>query len=220
MSVETKERLLDAAERLFADRGVVAASMRDLTAEAGVNLAAVNYHFGSKESLLAAVFARRLQPVNGQRLALLDVVEAEDGSPPLEDILWAYLAPPFRAMHQWGDAGRRFMRLVGRIMSDPGRANSETLVAQFSVVRARFLDAFGRALPELSGAELERRMHYVIGAMAHTFLWCETICCLDPGNQDDPDVVLHSLVRFAAAGLSAPAAPVVPAGPLVVEALP
>lgn len=220
MSIDTKERLLDAAERLFAERGVGAASLRDLTAEAGANLASVNYHFGSKEALLAAVFARRLGPVNAQRLALLDAVEASGGSPPLDDILWAYLAPPFRAMHHWGEAGRRFMRLVGRIMSDPARSTGEALVAQFTVVRERFLAAFARALPELATDELERRSLFVIGAMAHTFQWCETICCLDPAESADPDAVLHSLIRFAAAGMSAPASPVVSATHMVMEALP
>lgn len=219
MSSDTKERLLDAAEQLFAERGFAATSLRDLTAVAEANLASVNYHFGTKEALLAEVLGRRLAPVNSRRLALLDEVEAgSTEGPRLERVLWAYLAPPFHSMRHWGEAGRRFTRLIGRIMSDPARSSSEALVAQFTTVRARFHAAFARALPALSGDEVERRMHYVIGTMVHTFLWCENISCLCPGAEDDPDAVLNSLIGFAAAGMSAAETPhTPPALPLSME---
>lgn len=211
MSIDTKERLLDTAERLFAENGVATTSLRDLTTAASANLASVNYHFGTKEALLTAVFDRRLGPVNGRRLQLLDEVEGAAASPRLEDILWAFLAPPFHAMVHWGEAGRRFMRLVGRIMADPARSTSETFVAQFAGVRERFLVAFGRALPELGEEEVERRTHFVLGAMAHTFIWCEHVCCLDPSaDAGNTDAVLQSLIRFAAAGLTSSVEPVVP----------
>ena len=97
MAAETKERILDVAERLFADFGFPVTSLRDITHEAGVNLAAVNYHFGSKQALLAAVLERRVRPINDRRLALLDELEKAAGStsPELEDILRAFLGPPF-----------------------------------------------------------------------------------------------------------------------------
>ena len=83
MAIDTKDRILDTAERLFADKGYPATSLRDITNEAGVNLAAVNYHFGSKEALLSAVLDRRIGPVNEKRLELLDAAEAQAGNQPL-----------------------------------------------------------------------------------------------------------------------------------------
>ena len=96
MAIETKERLLDVAERLFADFGYRATSLRDITSEAGVNLASVNYHFGSKDALLAALLDRRFAPVNHRRLELLDELEASaDGAVGLRDLVRAFLSPPF-----------------------------------------------------------------------------------------------------------------------------
>src|SRR5579859_4078456 len=96
----TKDRILDAAERLFAHKGIEATSLRTITAEAGVNLAAVNYHFQSKEALMHAVIARRLDPINQRRLAMLDAYEAEAaGAPvPLNQLLEAMLRPIFEML--------------------------------------------------------------------------------------------------------------------------
>ena len=92
-SKDTKERLLDAAETLFGDRGVAAVSVRDITAAAGANIAAVNYHFGSKDGLLQAVINRRMEPLNAERLRLLDLVEsaAGDAPPTVEGVLHAFV---------------------------------------------------------------------------------------------------------------------------------
>jgi len=120
---DTKTRLLDAAETLFADHGIAETSLRDITTHAAANLAAVNYHFGGKDGLLAAVFDRRLSPVNQARLELLEAFEsAAGGHPvPLEQILYANMAPPFRVLDEWGESGQRFMRIVARInRRDPG----------------------------------------------------------------------------------------------------
>src|SRR5579864_3993381 len=88
--VDTKTRILDAAEKLFADKGFEATSLRDITAEADVNLAAVNYHFQTKDSLIDAVIARRIEPVNKKRVELLD---SAGSNPNIEQILIAFLAP-------------------------------------------------------------------------------------------------------------------------------
>ena len=95
MAADTKEQILDVAERLFADRGFPATPLRDITSEAGVNLASVNYHFGSKEALLAAVLERRLRPVNARRLELLDAIEsaAGNGAPNAEEVIRAFSLP-------------------------------------------------------------------------------------------------------------------------------
>lgn len=202
----TKERLLDSAERLFAEKGFGSTSLRDITALAEANLASVNYHFGNKESLLEAIFERRLQPLNRERLAMLDAYEtAAEGHPvAIADILWAFLAPPFRRMHEWGARGCHFMQLVGRVYSAPIQPSGEIFVRQFETSKIRFQAAFHKALPELSPDEVTRRMHHVIAAMGHTMAWGPAFPCLQPTEAPETDVVLHSILRFAEAGLRAP----------------
>lgn len=203
---ETKDRLLDAAEELFAERGVAETSLREITALAQANLAAVNYHFGGKDGLLEAVFARRLRPVNRERLALLDAFERQAGEAPvpLEQILYANLAPPFRSLELLGESGERFMRIVARINADPSNAMHAVFVRQFDEIRRRYLAALTRTLPELDAEEIERRFHYTLAAMLHTFCWSKHIGPLCAAAADHREEVFASLVAFAAAGMRAP----------------
>ena len=114
---DTKDLILDAAEALFSEKGVEGVSLRLLTREAGVNLASVHYHFGSKEAVVKAVFARRLKPVNRRRLEMLDKVERQ-GEPQVEDILIALVTPALRLAHD-AVRGKHFMRLCARFYSEP-----------------------------------------------------------------------------------------------------
>lgn len=209
-SKDTKERLLDAAELLFADHGIGQTSLRDITGLAAANLASVNYHFGSKDALMEAVFERRIGPVNQERLDLLDALESEStgGAVELERILWAWLAPPFRMRHESGQAGERFLRIVGRIYADPKHSIHEAFLRQFETVRNRYLVAFSRALPDLELDEITRRMHFVLGSLMHTFCWCQQIPCLASEGEPRNEPVLQSLIGFAAAGMHSPAAAV------------
>ena len=203
--IDTKTRLLDAAETLFADRGIAETSLRDITTLAAANLAAVNYHFGGKDGLLAAVFDRRLRPVNQERLELLGAFEhaAGEHSVPLEQILYANLAPPFRTLDEWGETGERFMRIVARVNADPSSSIHAAFLRHFEGVRARFLAALGHALPELNATEVERRFHYSLAAMLHTFCWGAQIACLCAHPSDHRDRVFTSLIEYAVAGLRA-----------------
>src|ERR671936_54679 len=108
---ETRTRILDAAEELFMQHGFEGTSMRLLTAKAGVNLAAVNYHFGSKDALIEAVFHRRLDPMNVARMAELDKLEAEESAPP-----WPHVhgAEQSRAPGHRADVCPRHATLQGR----------------------------------------------------------------------------------------------------------
>src|SRR6478672_8382007 len=113
-ATDTKKRILDVAERLFADQGFAGTSLRGIIADAGVNLAAVHYHFRSKEALLEAVLIRRIGPLNQERLALLDQCGI---SPQLEDVLGALFAPTIRMILS-SPEGRVFGKLVGRLHSE------------------------------------------------------------------------------------------------------
>src|SRR5690349_3690757 len=92
---DTKLKIIEAAERLIARQGYNATSLRQVIGEAGVNLAAIHYHFGSKEELLGAIVARKAEPVNARRMILLDAVQqtAGGGSAHLAAILEAFLMP-------------------------------------------------------------------------------------------------------------------------------
>src|SRR5580658_6697560 len=114
--IDTKQRILDTAERLFGERGYDAISLRHIIGEAGVNLAAVHYHFGSKEDLLDQVILRKVGPVNEARLALLDQAEQEaSGAPvPIEQILRAFLIPTTEVARR----NPEFAKVMGRVVAE------------------------------------------------------------------------------------------------------
>ena len=205
MASDTKKLILDVAERLFADRGFSATSLRDLTSEAGTNVASVNYHFGSKEALLAAVLERRLRPINERRLEILDELEHAAGEHPLnlEDILRAFLAPPFNKRRDWGEGGRNFMRLMGRIHSETNEEFRASFIRQFDTVFRRFIVALRRSLPHLNDADVSWRMLFLVGSMAFTMTWAESLPLADREAPRDPEDLLESLVQFGAAGMAA-----------------
>ena len=203
----TKERILDTAERLFAAQGYAATSLRSIIAEAGVNLAAVHYHFHSKEALLEAVILRRSVPANQARLALLDRFEKEAGGNPipLEKVIEAFVAPTFRMSRDPESGGMVFMKLLGRLHAE-GDLLPRILASQFGDVLQRFGSALRAALPDLPLEELFWRLNLAIGALAQTLRGgskaLETISDLSfPFNSE---TALERLVAFLSAGFRAP----------------
>lgn len=202
----TPEALLDAAERLFADRGFRGSSLRAITAEADANLAAVHYHFGSKEDLLRAVLSRRIVPVNQERLRRLDACrEAGEG---VAGILRAFIGPVLEM--RWGptaDPGHRdFARIMSRALLDPKENLQDLFAAQFAEVFERFSDALAECLPTLSRVALEERFHFAAGAMAHTVLGArlqEALSGPEISRGDGCDRT-ERLVAFLAPGFHAP----------------
>jgi AcrR family transcriptional regulator len=206
---DTKERILDAAELLFADRGFAATSMRNITARAKVNLAAVNYHFGSKEMLIQAVFSRRLVPLNRERLDLLDRLEAAAGErgPALEQIVEAFIGPPLRMSRDPERGGAVFMRLLGHAMNQPKDHIRRLLAEQFRGGAMRFTAAVSRAQPELPEYEIPWRLLFMAGAMAHTMSLCDELRKMYDGLDEDThaEAMIERLVPFLSAGLRTPA---------------
>jgi AcrR family transcriptional regulator len=205
--MNTKDRILDAAERLFARDGVEATSLRAITAQAGVNLAAVNYHFQSKESLLHAVIARRLNPVNEKRLAMLDACEesAGDGPLPLDEVLDALLRPVFEMLT--GQA-KEFTPIMGRIFTESAELTEQVFQKHLAHVAQRFLPAFQRALPDLPQVELLWRLQFVYGVMSHTMGAGRIVKFISKGQCDTTDVeaTMRRVETFLLAGLKAPVA--------------
>jgi AcrR family transcriptional regulator len=203
---DTKELILDAAERLIAEKGIDAVSLRAITKEANVNLAAVHYHFGSKEALVHKVFERRIAPINRQRLELLDNAEGRAGEGPLavEDVRRALMAPALR-LRDLPDGGALFMKLCGRIYAEPAGHMNAIFSELFAEVVKRFGAAFASALPELPAEERFWRAHFCIGAMVHTMLDTDRLRMFSRGLCDpsDTDAVIGRIVQFCAAGLRA-----------------
>ena len=198
--MDTKEKILDAAERLFAEHGFASTSMRDITTEADVNLAAVNYHFGSKLALLQAVLARRFGPVNQERRQLLD--ELPDRDPEL--VLRAFFEPVFKRLREPGSGWEKFLQLVGRIYSDTNEEIRACFTKEVQVVAMRLSSALADALPELPRDVLISRIHFVVGAMAHTFAFCRHEDMPLMEALPDADALMENLIVFAVAGLRAP----------------
>src|SRR5438132_10462796 len=129
---DTRTRILDVAEELFGEEGIERVSIRDITDKAKVNLAAINYHFGSKEDLIAAIFEREVVPVNEARLAALDAVRRRSKKDPkLEDILEAFIRPAVQCSIGKPKGGKAFSKLFGRCLSEPSPEIEALLKRQF-----------------------------------------------------------------------------------------
>ena len=208
---DTRLRLLDAAESLFAERGFEGTSVRALTREAGASLSAVGYHFGSKQALIREALSRRLEPINRRRLALLGelaVAEADAGDdfaevgslPRIHKILDAYLRPTLERRQEEEDVvAARIGQIAARLYSDPHPAVVALEKDLLSSVYRRFIAALSDTLPELSTEAVELRFHFMLGSFAH---------CLGGGGlarQGGPlasRVLLEKMVAYAAAGFS------------------
>ncbi len=208
-SSATQVKILDAAEALFMEHGFEATSMRQITSEAEVNLAAVNYHFGSKEDLFEAVLTRRLDPMNQERLALLTLLERESTAqaPTPEKILAAMFIPALRLARDRERGGKNFLRLLGRAYADPAPFIRRFLSEQYAEMIARFKAAFARALPHLPKKELSWRLHFVMGALSYTLAGTDAlrlIAELNPRETHNDELLLRRLAPFLIAGLKAP----------------
>ena len=208
MPSDTKRQILDAAETLFAAKGIDAVSLRTVTSDAGANLASVHYHFGSKEALVEAVFERRIGPLNRERIRLLDECERRAGDGPLEveDVLRALIDPALR-LSQEAKRGETFMRICGRFFTETSEYLEPIFDRLFREIIERFTAALHRALPALSRADLFWRIHFAVGAMVHTMCDSQRLRHISGGLCDPSNVeeVIDRMVLFTAAGLSAPA---------------
>ena len=215
---ETRTRILDAAEELFMQHGFEGTSMRLLTAKAGANLAAVNYHFGSKDALIEAVFRRRLDPMNAARIAELDRLEKEAAGRPSskeaacgvlspEQIIRAFVGASLRMIEDARGGGRNFIRLLGRTYTDPQKPIRALIGQLYAPAMERFKAAFERALPQMPREELVWRMHFMFGTLAYTLAATDTVQLIagcKPEDRYDARLLEARLAAFLVAGLLAP----------------
>ncbi len=205
---DTRDRILDAAERLFVEHGFDGTSMRMITGAANANLAAVNYHFGSKDALVQAVFRRRLTALNQERLTELDLLEAEAGGATIKPsrIVEAFFGTALRMAADTEHGGRTFMRLLARTYNEPNAFVREFLAEEYAEVMDRFLGALFAALPEVPRAEILWRFHFMTGAMAFAISGLGGLYELADisAADDNPQRLLPRLMSFLLGGLRAP----------------
>ena len=191
--------ILDAAEELFASQGFDATSVRAVTRHAGMNPAAVHYHFGSKQLLLRALLDRRIAPLNQERVLLLEHV-LRDGDPSLEGILDAYLRPVLRHVNATAAA------LSSLLFGLPRDAQAEMVDELFGSIHRRFHAALRAALPHLSASEVEERFRFAIAVMLHVASDQIEIYPSDasPLPRRSSEGRLQAIVGFLAHGMRAP----------------
>lgn len=205
---DTKQRILNAVEHLFARDGYHATSLRSITKEAEVNLAAVNYHFGSKESLLEAVIERRLNPLNkvrqGQLDALMEKAEHVGEVPSCRDILRTFIEPTLRLREQ-GSGTENFVALIGRTLAEPQGVAMSIFMRHMEPLMARLFQALVLSLPGLSRETLFWRVHFTIGSMSHIMRCHErhSIAPEDVSIDLPVDALVDLFLDFATAGMEA-----------------
>jgi AcrR family transcriptional regulator len=202
---DTKTALLDAAQRLFASDGIAESSLRAITAEAGANLASVNYHFGSKEGLVRAVFARRLGPLNRRRIELLEgCLAAGGGVADLRCLLTAFVEPAMAMMKSRHAGDREFVRLLSRTLFEPTGELTATVVEEFREVGERFTREIAQSLPAADQEEIVWRFHFMVGALAHTVagesMVSHRLECLHLNREEDAATITDRLVDFLLGG--------------------
>jgi AcrR family transcriptional regulator len=196
---DTKTRILNAAEKLFGEYGFDATSLRDITAEAGVNLAAVNYHFQSKESLIDALIERRLGPITRKRL---DLLKAAGPNPSLEQVIRAFLAPilDYDILPA--------IPLIGRVLSNPTQFFDRVYKRHLSETLTGFSEVLQKLLPELPAEDRMWRLLFMAGAMTH-ILSLSAVLPQILGIQTplDRDAVMNKMVPFLSAGFRSAVVP-------------
>ena len=210
--IDTRERILDAGERLFMVHGYEGTSMRQITSEAAVNLAAVNYHFGSKESLMQEVFRRRLDWLNKERISLLDRLEAESAGMPLKpsQIVDGFFGTLLRIADDDSRGGMTFLRLLGRTLTEPSEFIRTFLMDEYAEVVERYKQALFRALPDVPKAEIVWRFHFMLGATSYAIAGTDALRVItdwqieSEDSTDRLDRLLPRLMSFLLGGLRAP----------------
>ncbi|ERT08347.1 bacterial regulatory s, tetR family protein [Lyngbya aestuarii BL J] len=200
---DTKEQILNAAERQFALFGFAGASLRAVTRDANVNLAAVHYHFGSKEELFKAVVQRVAEPIVREQMRHLDELENFDPNPSVVDIVQAFVARPLEMiLKQRGESCYVHAQFVGRCRTEP-RPIQELAEVEFNPSHQRFLELIHKALPHQSFTELEWKLDLIVAMIVRVLKQTEYSDPLSEKSDQEIDNLIQRLVRFILSGISA-----------------
>lgn len=198
----TRERLLAAAEHLFADNGYNAVSMRDIAKHAKVNLAAASYHFGSKENLFTESLMRQMRPLNERRLAALTKLENRARHPTLAEVLDTFARTMIEQAVNDQPAGRRLHRSLSRIFAESDEIAHAVFRKEMLPAAMRFLASIRRACPDLPVPVAGMGLALYAGCLIHTLRWAVNppFPELQEGRKPDVETLMASLVAFGSAG--------------------
>jgi AcrR family transcriptional regulator len=211
-TVDTRERILDTAEHLFMAHGYEGTSMRQITTGAAVNLAAVNYHFGSKESLMQEVFRRRLDWLNEERMRVINEMERQAAGAALKpsQIVDGFFGTLLRMAEDNERGGMTFLRLLGRTLTDPSEFIRTFLAHEYAEVVNRYKEALFLALPDVPREEIVWRFHFMLGATSYAIAGTDSLRVVTDWQIDDSktmdrlDRLVPRLMSFLLGGLRAP----------------
>ncbi|MFK7910811.1 MAG: TetR/AcrR family transcriptional regulator [Akkermansiaceae bacterium] len=203
--VSTKDRIFEATERLLAEHGFEGVSLRDITGAAEVNVAAVNYHFGSKEKLFEDIQCRYIAPVNEERLKILAAVTADSGVASVREILEAFMRPLLTVVKRSEMSERLFFKLMGRCIVHGQGSLPDAMIPEFEKVAEKYTAALMAALPGVPVETLLWRLHYTFGVLAQTLLHGELLVKLTRGACGTPDVEtqFQNMIDYCHAGFLA-----------------
>ena len=204
---ETRELLLAAAERLFAERGLTGVSVRMIAAEAGVNWSLVGYYFRGKDGLLAEVYHRHCASLNAERTRLL--TEARRAGLQLESVIEAFVRPALAEI-QGGDGRNHYSRLRAMLAAEAAPLFTQLVADNFDLSSRTFVAALRECLPELSADEVLWRFHFMLGTIYYSASSPQRIKAFSRGRCDpgEVDATVRHLVPFLASGFRSPAVPV------------
>lgn len=201
----SRDDILDAAERIFAARGFDGASMREIAIAADVAQALIHYHFGTKDALFEAMFARRSGAINRVRMARLDAMEAGGAVPRLEELLDALVRPTVEAGHTAARVGHSFVRLILSLGSSPDDRHKAMIATNYDPMARRYVAAIRRAEPGLEEADAVWSYLFVIGTALSMMTPTGRADRLSKGAADDSDTetLLARIIAFSSAGIRA-----------------
>ena len=205
MARHTKTDILDAAEYLFSQSGFTQTSMREITARAEVNLASVNYHFGSKKNLIQAVFKRYFDHLMPQVESCLTSLTLMEGAKGVEQLLYS-LIPPMLNLNTISEQGTAtFVKLLGRGYNETQGHLRKFLMTDYGDCIRSLVDAIRRCLPELPEEELFWRLHFAMGSFVFSMASSQALTEIaesDFHKHVDIKEVMQHLVPFVAQGLA------------------
>ena len=205
---DTKQSILDAAEYLFAQNGYRGTSLREITGRAKVNLAAVNYHFGSKKTLVEEVIKRRLLPLNSIRKKRLEEVRAladkKGKKPDIKAVLSAFIEPTLK-FKESDPGAEHFFTFIGRSFTDPDNTVRDVFIKYIMPLFQLLQETACQALPSLSKDLVFWRLHFTLGALFHSIHICGHVKpeFMNGSTEMDSDSLIELIVPFVTAGMKA-----------------